>query len=99
MPRGAKDVTDTFTMPKLTPQQWIRLLFRTGPEKLGYICANELYTVHELKKRLGVSDTWLRRARTKGLHFSRVSNTGIEVVSGADVMAILKEHKNLCSEE
>jgi hypothetical protein len=49
---------------------------RDTSENFGFIKADELYTLHEFKRRLGLNDAALRAARRKGLHVYRVHGRG-----------------------
>lgn len=65
----------------------------------GYTSSSSVYRVDEAKARLGLSDAWLKKARVKGLTFSRVSNTGIEVIDGEELRKFIAAHPNLLAED
>ena len=55
----------------------------------GVVRRDEVYTLTELKSRLGIGDVALRKARERGL---KVSKIGVrKLVHGADVLAFLFE--------
>lgn len=93
-----KHAVDPDLLPKLTSAQWRKILFRSSPEKIGYISTTEVYGLSELRKRLGVSSAWLAAARAKKLPFLKINGNDTEVISGADFLAFLKEHPNLLQE-
>lgn len=72
-----------------------RLVMRTSSspdgEGHGFIKPDELYTLDELKRRLGFRDAALRAARRQGLRVYRVHGRGF--VLGADwIEYVTKSH-------
>ena len=62
---------------------------QNGHSRPGVICANEAYTLLEVKLRLGFKDAGLREARRKGLKIRQIGRN--RYCLGEDVISFLKE--------
>lgn len=61
----------------------------SDPSQPGVLAADAVYTLYEVKTRLGMSDSGLREARRKGLKIHRLGKRGL--VIGKELIDFIAE--------